>query len=221
MTQPIPVHGLVLSPLQKAGLYTRPIERKRINGNEVMWDSLSEAVMSTQHANARFLVPHLAKTGWALFCDGDMLFRDNVGRVFDALDPSKAIYCVKHNHVPKNATKMDGQVQTKYNRKNWTSFMFFNCDHPANKALTLELINSAPGRDLHRLCWIEDDDLIGELPVQWNWLVGHSDPNLEPKCVHFTDGVPDMKGYEDVRFADEWRSALEKWANPLDEIPPV
>ena len=60
MTQPIPIHGLVLGDLQSKGLYTRPIEYRRGG----MWDVISDAPMSTQHACARFLVPHLAKTSW-------------------------------------------------------------------------------------------------------------------------------------------------------------
>ncbi len=208
MTQRIPVYGLVLQDLIDAGLYKRPYEyRQSALDKPVMWDVISNAPMSTQHANARFLVPHLAKDGWALFCDGDMLFRDNVARLFESLDESKAVYCVQHKHNPKPGTKMDGQEQTRYARKNWTSFIIFNCDHVANKALTLDLINNAPGRDLHRLCWLADCD-IGQLDSAWNWLVGHSDETIEPKNVHFTEGVPDMVGYENVHYADEWRDAL-------------
>jgi len=208
LTQHIPVYGLILQDLIDEGLYRRPIEyRKSAADKPVMWDPISDAPMSTQHANSRFLVPHLAKDGWALFCDGDMLFRSNVARMFDVLDESKAIYCVKHKHRPKPGTKMDGQSQTRYSRKNWSSFIVFNCDHPANKALTLDLINTAPGRDLHALCWLEDEQ-IGELGPEWNWLVGHSDEEIDPKNVHFTEGVPDMVGYENVRYADEWRDAL-------------
>ena len=85
--------------------------------------------------------------------------------------------------------------------------MVFNVDHPANKELTVELINTLPGRDLHRLCWLSDGD-IGAIDSSWNWLVGHSDDSIEPKSVHFTEGVPDMPGYENVRYADEWRAAL-------------
>jgi lipopolysaccharide biosynthesis glycosyltransferase len=207
-TQKIPVYGLILQDLIDAGLYTRPHEfRKSALDKPVMWDVISDAPMSTQHANARFLVPQLAKEGWALFCDGDMLFRDNVARLFEQLDHDKAVYCVQHKHSPKPGTKMDGQEQTRYARKNWTSFIIFNCDHEANQKLTPELVNSAPGRDLHRLCWLDDND-IGDVDMAWNWLVGHSDESIEPKNVHFTEGVPDMVGYENVHYADEWRDAL-------------
>jgi hypothetical protein len=217
LTQPIPVFGLVLADLVAQGVYTRPTTTKvNAEGRVEMVDVISirddyDGRISTQHANARFLVPHLARTGWALFMDGDMLVRGNLGRLFEKLDPSKAVYCVQHRYDAKPGIKMDGQVQTAYARKNWTSFIAFNCDHPANQALALEVINTLPGRDLHRLCWL-DDSLIGALDPEWNWLVGESAPMRDPKVVHFTNGVPDMPGYENVAFADEWRAALRHWA---------
>lgn len=176
-----------------------------------MWDVISDAPMSTQHANARFLVPHLAGSGWALFMDGDMLVRGNLARVFEGLDTSKAVYCVQHRHEPEPGIKMDGQSQTRYARKNWSSFVIFNCDHVANRALTLDVVNNTPGRDLHRFFWLADCD-IGALPQEYNFLVGHTDPTIDPIVAHFTDGCPDMDGYREVPFADEWRSAVNDWA---------
>lgn len=206
------VQGLVLSRLQGDGLYTRPIEWKPSAADRpIMWDVVSDAPMSTEHANARFLVPHLAKSGWALFMDGDMMVRTSLSPLFDSLDPEYAVYCVKHKFEPSNTLKMDGQQQTRYARKNWTSFILFNCDHPANKRLTLEMVNVLPGRDLHRLCWLEDEE-IGELDASWNFLVGHTDPEIVPDVVHFTDGVPDMHGFENVPYADEWRRYRTEWA---------
>lgn len=212
LTQQIPVHGLVLEDLIAKGLYTRPMEmRKSAADRPIMWDVISDAPMSTQHANARFLVPHLSKRGWAVFMDGDMLARANLARVFEGLDTDKAVYCVKHCYAPPAGIKMDGQEQTRYARKNWTSFIIFNCGHEANKSLTPQLVNTLPGRDLHRLCWLDDSE-IGELGAEWNWLVGHSPASITPKIVHFTEGCPDMAGYESVPFADEWRKELASWA---------
>lgn len=203
----LPVFGLVLSTLQEVGLYRRPIERR----GDQMWDVISEAPMSTEFSNSRFLVPHLADDGWAMYCDGDILARVNVARIFDDLDPAKAIYCVKHRHEPIDEIKMDGRLQTRYPRKNWSSVMVWNVNHPANKKLTIEVINSAPGRDLHRFFWL-DDDLIGELDPSWNCLVGVTDPAIDPKIAHFTNGCPDMPGFKDVIYADEWRNELRQWA---------
>jgi lipopolysaccharide biosynthesis glycosyltransferase len=207
ITQPLPIRGLVLSELKQQGLYWRPTERRLGK----LYDVISEHEMATEFAISRFLIPHMVQSGWALFMDCDMMLRWNIARAFQGLDGEKAVYCVKHNHVPETAEKMDGQVQSRYARKNWSSFMIFNCGHQSNKKLTPEYVNSLPGRDLHRFCWLEDDE-IGELPVEWNWLVGHSDPSVNPKNVHFTDGGPWFHNFENVPYADEWRGYLEKWA---------
>ena len=204
---PIPIYGLVLDKLRADGLYSRKTERR----GEQLWDNISGAPMSTEFAISRFLVPHLSKGGQALFLDCDMMARcRNFAEIFEICDRSKAVWCVKHDYQPTQAIKMDGQVQTRYERKNWSSFMMFT-DHVANKTLTPEVVNTLPGRDLHRFCWLEDDE-IGELGSEWNFLVGHTDPSIDPRIVHFTDGTPSMPGYENVAYADEWRAELEGWA---------
>jgi hypothetical protein len=77
--------------------------------------------------------------------------------------------------------------------------------------LSPDLVNSIPGRDLHGFSWLSDD-LIGELPAEWNWLVGISDPAIDPAIAHFTDGIPTMPGFENCAYADEWREELNRWA---------
>lgn len=220
MTQPIPARGIVLDDLREKGLYTREMTTRNIfneaaeKWSKVLWDKISDAPCATEFSISRFLTPHLAGRGWALFMDCDMLVRANLTRLFEEAErqPDKALLCVQHAHAPVQTTKMDGQIQTVYPRKNWSSFMMFNCDHPANQALTVEAVNSLPGRDLHRFCWLEDG-LIGDLDGCWNFLVGHSDPEIEPNVVHFTDGIPLMEGYENVPYADEWRAMLRSWAS--------
>ncbi|CDX26692.1 conserved hypothetical protein [Mesorhizobium plurifarium] len=207
LISPIQVRGLVQSNLRAAGLYYRPTSVR--DGR--IWDDISDAPCSTEFSNSRFLVPHLAKTGLALFVDCDVLARANVETLFNRFDTDKAVMVVKHNFAPPEGLKMDGQVQTQYARKNWSSCMIFNVDHPANKALTVEMVNTLPGRDLHAFCWLEDG-LIGELDASWNYLVGHTNPEIDPDIVHFTDGIPTMPGYENCEYADEWRAELERWA---------
>jgi hypothetical protein len=208
LTLPIPTSGLVLADLKARGLYTRPTSRR--DGR--LWDDISDAPMATEFACSRFLVPYLNNyDGWAVFMDSDMLVRTNLVRLFQQCDMSKAVMVVKHDHQPTADTKMDGQVQTRYARKNWSSMMVFNCGHSSNKALTVELVNSVPGRDLHAFCWLKDHE-IGALDQSWNYLVGHSSPEITPNIVHFTDGIPSMPGYEDCEFADEWRAELSRWA---------
>jgi lipopolysaccharide biosynthesis glycosyltransferase len=204
---PLPVHAIVLDELRSRGLYQRPTEIR--DGR--LWDAISEAPMSTEFAISRFLVPALARRGLALFMDCDMLIRANLGRLFEFCnrDPSKAVWCVKHDHRPCSTVKMDNQAQTQYARKNWSSVMVFNVGHPSNARLTPAMVNALPGRDLHAFCWLGDHE-IGELDPEWNFLVGHTDPNIDPKIVHFTEGGPWMRGYENVPFADEWRAQLWK-----------
>jgi hypothetical protein len=207
LTQPIPVKGIVLDRLKQRGLYYRPTERR--DGR--LWDTISEAPMATEFAISRFLTPLLAKKGWALFADCDVMARRSLVRLFELADPNYAVMCVKHSHEPPEGVKMDGQAQTRYARKNWSSVVLFNAEHPSNKLLTVEMVNRLPGRDLHRFCWLEDRE-IGELPAEWNYLVGHTQIDGEPALVHFTEGLPSMPGYEDVPYANEWRTTLHQWA---------
>lgn len=204
----VPVRGIHLDEMRERGLYWRPTDRQ---GGK-LWDTISDAPMSTEFAIARFLTPLLAQEGLALFMDADVLVRGNLGPIFALAeaDPSKAVWCVKHNHVPTEDVKMDGQAQMLYARKNWSSVMLFNLNHPSNARLGVDLVNTVPGRDLHRFCWLQDDE-IGELPAKYNYLVGHTEIDESPVIVHFTDGIPTMPGYEKVQFSWEWRAALNNW----------
>ena len=69
--------------------------------------------------------------------------------------------------------------------------------------LTPEYVNSAPALDLHQFAWT-DDALIGDLPREWNHLVGDSPPNPAAKNVHWTIGGPYFNEYKDVEFSNEW-----------------
>lgn len=202
----VPICGLVLDDLRRAGLYWRETtEHVNSDGRRQLRDVISDAPMSTEFSNSRFLVPKLAKHGWALYLDCDVVVRRNLTNLFSQGMASKAVMCVKHDHEPEETCKMDGQIQTSYSRKNWSSVVLWNCEHPANERLTIEMINTLPGRDLHRFCWLNDDE-IGELPLEWNYLVGVSKmEGSEPAIAHFTRGLPDVPGYEDQEYADEWR----------------
>lgn len=198
----ISVHPIVRNQCMAMGMYWRPQSVQ----NNVLWDDISDAPMATEFALTRFLVPHLRpETQWALFMDCDVMAMADVGDILQEADPRYAVMCVKHDHRPREAQKMDNQVQTAYPRKNWSSVMLWNTHHPANSYLTLEAINEWRGLDLHQFRWLPDS-LIGGLDQRWNYLVGHSPKNIDPAIVHFTDGVPSMKGYENCEYADIWRS---------------
>lgn len=200
-SRPAVVTPLYLDRLTRSGLATRPY---RIGGSRAtLWDVLSDAPCSTEFSNTRFLTAILAQTGWALFIDCDMLFLDDVARLFELADPRYAVMVVKHQHAGDEGVKMDGVPQTQYRRKNWSSVMLFNCDHPSNRALDLQLVNSVPGRDLHAFCWLADHE-IGELPPTWNWLVGVQPKPDGVQLAHYTLGVPCMPGCERSPYADLW-----------------
>ncbi len=205
---PIPVRGLILRDLTMAGLYRRPTEVR--DGR--LHDTISDRPMSTEFALTRFLVPEMAQSGWALFMDCDMMVRASLQDLFAYCRDEmrdKAVCVVKHAHLvdDEGSTKMDGQAQLPYERKNWSSFMMFNADHPSNKRLTNDYVNSAKGLDLHQFKWLDDHE-IGELPVMWNYLVGYTRFNGFVGNVHFTEGIPTMPGHENDEYADEWREEL-------------
>jgi hypothetical protein len=130
---------------------------------------------------------------------------DDVAPLLDYRAPDVAVCCVQHDYTPKERVKMDGQQQTVYPRKNWSSFMFFNCDHPSTKRLTVDTVNSQSGAYLHRMQWAEDNE-IRALPTEFNWLEGWNTVEADgrPRAVHYTRGGPWFDDWKDVDFADEW-----------------
>lgn len=189
---PVEVIPIVAEDLRTQGLYTRD----------------KDPLASTEFTYTRFLTPALAShRGWALFCDCDFLWLGDIAGLVEYTKTPKAVYCVQHDYTPKETTKMDGVVQTSYPRKNWSSLMLFNCDHPAVKNLTPEVINRETGAYLHRMQWAEDAD-IGELPTTWNWLEGWNEKPMQgtPNAVHFTRGGPWFTQWQTVEYGDLWRA---------------
>lgn len=183
---------LKLDELRESGVLVRPVERK--DGN--LWCPISQASMSTEFAISRFAVPLLQKKGWALFADCDILVYEDIAKLFALARNEYAVMVVKHEQPPtEGVLKMDGQQQTNYARKNWSSVVLWNCSHPSNKGLTHEVLNTWPGRDLHAFRWLKDAE-IGELPGEWNWLVDVEPKPDTPKIAHLTLGGPWFKGWQ-------------------------
>jgi hypothetical protein len=166
------------------------------------------ALQSTEFSFSRFLVPFLCEySGWALFLDCDMLLRDDLAKLWALRDERYAVMVVKHDYVPKEETKFLGAVQTKYQKKNWSSVMLFN--NARCQALTTEFVNGASGLELHQFKWLSDESLIGELPVRWNHLVGEYDHSNDAGNVHYTIGGPYFSDYKDCDYAGEWFAARD------------
>ena len=195
---PVSVTSLHLDRLAAAGLLRRPVDAR---GG--LYDLRSQAPQSTEFAASRFLVPMLALHGWALFVDCDVVVLEDVATLLAIADPKYAVLVVQHRHQPQAETKMVDQIQTRYARKNWSSVVLWNCDHPANRRLTLDDVNHRPGRDLHAFYWLADSE-IGTLPPRWNWLVGEQPRPDNPAIAHFTSGGPWLPGWAAAEHDDIW-----------------
>lgn len=199
-------------PLRLDRLAATGLLRRAMDGRGQLYDLPSNAPCATEFAISRFLVPILCQSGWALFVDCDVVFLADVAELFALADPSKAVMVVKHGAEQREGTKMDGQAQVIYPRKNWSSVMMFNCDHLANRRLSLQDVNERPGRDLHAFYWLNDSE-IGELPAEWNWLVGVQPMPARPKLAHFTLGGPFTPGWHGAEHDEIWLRA----SRPLAE----
>ncbi len=201
-SRPVAVHRLDAADLYLKRLLWRPVEH---DGNRMI-DHMSGAPQSTEFATSRFLVPFLQRTGWALFADCDVVFLGDVSDLFALADPRYAVMCVKHKNGHHEGLKMDGQIQTVYQMKNWSSVTLWNCDHPAHLRMPLALINQWPGELLHQFRWLRDSE-IGELPAEWNWLVNIEPKPADPKIAHFTLGAPFIPGWKPAPNDEVWHAA--------------
>lgn len=170
-----------------------PLALKNLSGyaeNHNTASGLTTYEPTNQFIFSRFLVPSLMGfKGWAVFVDGDMILRDDISKLFDLSDSTKAIQVVKHDYKTKSATKYLNQPNGDYPRKNWSSVMLWNCGHFSHRHLTQENVAKATGSYLHRFEWIPDDK-IGELPKEWNWLPDEYGANKDAKLIHPTLGTP-------------------------------
>lgn len=159
---------------------------------------------STDFSISRFLVPYLCDyEGYAIFMDCDMVCLGDITEIWAHRNNDYAVRAVKHDfYVPKEEIKFLGNIQTTYSKKNWSSFMLFN--NAKCRALDLHTINTAHGLYLHRFEWLENDSLIGNLPKEWNILLGVDNVPEFPKNLHYTSGLPCHSGYRQSQCADIW-----------------
>lgn len=198
-TQDVAVIPLRQSILRELRLYTRP----------------HDVAASTEFSLTRFLTPYLAgDQEWAIFCDCDFLFTTDIRKVLQGLDPAKALYCVQHDYTPAYGVKMDGKKQVAYPRKNWSSFMLFNCSHPDVQALTPAVVNAASPAFLHSFGWVRDNDAIGSLDLSWNFLDGeYPMPERTPLAIHYTNGGPWFDDWQNCDYADLWLEEHELYVS--------
>lgn len=216
----------ILKHSPDANVYSiTPIVQDWLRANRV-YTRTKDVFASTDFSLTRFLTPYLNNyEGWAVFMDCDFLVTGDLIKSLQRYtkDDTKAVHCVQHGYIPRTQQKMDNKLQTVYPRKNWSSFMLFNCAHPALKNLTPTYVNTAPSADLHQFKWATDD-LIGELPRKFNFLVGENGYNppdhdadaiiaateKTPLCLHYTLGLEIVGELITANYAKLWWKAYKE-----------
>jgi hypothetical protein len=188
----INIHCLIKHDLEKKGYFNR-----------------DDNTGSTEFTYTRFLAPFLCNyKGYAVFCDSDFLWNCDITDLLQYINKNLAISCVQHEYKECNHKfKMNGIKQEWYPRKNWTSLIVFNCEHPDVKKLNIENINSQSPQWLHRMHWTEDLN-IGNIPHTYNYLVNYYDDINHPNAIHYTDGGPWHFKYINTEFSQEWLNYL-------------
>jgi len=165
----------------------------------------------------RFLTPYLSNfNGIGLFIDGDMIVNSDLSEILSIYNKKYAVQVVKHDYKTKFKTKYLGNKNDDYPRKNWSSVILFNCNHPSNKILTPELISRSPGSYLHRFSWLKDEE-IGELPKVWNHLVHEYQPNPNASIHHYTLGTPCFEEFNYGQEAEMWQKVFSNSIKGFDK----
>jgi lipopolysaccharide biosynthesis glycosyltransferase len=136
--------------------------------------------------------------------DGDMILRDDIDKLWQLRNDKHAVMVVKHDYKTKMTTKYLGSKNENYPCKNWSSVILWNCSHPKNRVLTPEFIQTSTGAQLHRFTWLPDEDDIGSLPIEWNWLPDELGANTDAKLLHYTLGTPSFHDFSTTPMGAEW-----------------
>ena len=218
----VEVVPLITKDLRDRWLYNRSY---RVLGTGQMVDDIDGKPFSTDFSFSRFLVPTLAKEegvdGWACFIDCDFLCRVNFEEIFKELN-NKFSDCpcvvVKKNFVSKRREKMDGMFQSNYNKKLWSSLMFFNMGITYPHKLSVYNVNNQDGSYLHQFKWLapnggEPGDYIGSLTEDFHFIPEYDEDKVAfPKLIHFTEKAPWFKGPNQLDSTNpsslQWRGYL-------------
>lgn len=158
---------------------------------------------------SRFAIPKICNyDGWAIFADGsDMVCLDDIAKLWAMRDERFAVQVVKNDYKTNGTVKYIGtdmeSPNLDYPRKNWSSVMLWNCGHKSNK---IELVNSVVS---HQFYWLNDEE-VGELPAEWNWLCDEYGANEEAKILHWTQGIPGFRHYQNAPMAYHWHREQKK-----------
>ena len=87
--------------------------------------------------------------------------------------------------------------------------------HPAHRLLTPAFVAGSTGAFLHRFSWLQDEQ-IGSLPKEWNWLAIEYEDNSKAKLVHYTLGTPCFKKYAQTSMSKPWWSTYRSLQQGLE-----
>lgn len=184
-SQPVSITPIMLSQLK--GVYNRE----------------KNPLASTEFSFSRFLVPYLSEyEGWSLFIDNDMVMMDDIAKLWALREDKFSVMCTKHDHTPNEGVKFLNTIQTKYEKKNWSSCILFN--NAKCKRLTPEYVNTASGLNLHQFKWLASEDEIGSIPLEWNYLADTGQVSEKKSMIHYTLGGPYFKEYIHCEEAKVW-----------------
>jgi len=162
---------------------------------------------STEFSLTRFLTPYLSNfKGWSIFMDCDMIVTSDIKALWELRDDKNAVMCVKHDYTPSSERKFFDQIQTVYPKKNWSSVMLFN--NAKCTSLTPEVVQHEDGLFLHQFKWLDSENLIGEIPHTWNFLVGEEEKLADgklPDLIHYTLGGPYFEDYKGCDYEEVWK----------------
>jgi hypothetical protein len=209
----ISYHTFCQSVLEKASI---PVRFIPLAENTLRFYQERHENISNRFIFSRFLTPYLNDyQGMAVFADGDMVCQADIAELAAMFEPGKAVQLVQHDYQTKAAKKYLNNINVNYPRKNWSSLVIFNCQHPSNQVLTPAYIEQHEGSHLHRFAWLKDDE-IGALPLEWNWLATEYDENPNAKIVHYTLGTPCFRDYKSAPMAEQWWLANHRANEGLD-----
>ena len=210
----IAYHTFVQSIIENS---TIPLSITPLAENNLDEDTENHTDGTNKFTYSRFLVPYLMDfKGLAIFVDGDMVCLSDLKKLKNFYDPSTALSVVKHDYKTKHKLKYFGQKNEDYPRKNWSSVIVWNCEHPKNKILTPDFISKKEGSFLHRFNWLNDDE-IGNLPKTWNWLAMEYEERNKVDLIHYTLGTPCFKDYSNTALSKFWKKSFNNLLTGMDD----
>lgn len=212
--EPAAYHTCVQSILDNT---SEPLSITPLKLSQLSMYKRDDVKSTVEFSLTRFLVPYLSwYQGWSLFMDCDMIVQTDLAKLLEMIhEPGMIswnmpqVYVAPHDYRSVVTEKATG-TNENYPRKNWSSVMLFN--NMQCLKLGPEYVNTASPADLHRMVWAKE---IGNLPLEYNWLVGEYKSKPQAKILHYTLGTPCFPGYEYSDCSDIWFDYFKKAMHPL------